>query len=102
MGEYMWRLRGGTSDPKKYLYEMEYEQDDAVHTGDLRYYSDMKTAAKAGKALDPASAENYWKGVPQNNRPQFEVLVRKATVKSRQELPPSPQDVMKRFWSGAR
>lgn len=97
VAKYLWKLRGKTSAPRKYLYTMEYDEADFIHAGDLRYYTVLKDAVKEGKPLEDATAARYWNG-PRAEAPQMEILVTKATVKSRIELPQTPADVMRKFF----
>ncbi|MES0150229.1 hypothetical protein NKJ95_23745 [Mesorhizobium sp. M0012] len=98
-----WETRGKSSRSRKYLYTMEYDENDVIHVGDLEHYSALKDLATAGKPLDDAAAEDYWKGTPRNDKPMVEMLVKKATVKSRLELPPTAADIMRKlFEDGAK
>ncbi|PBC21280.1 hypothetical protein CK226_20825 [Mesorhizobium sp. WSM4311] len=101
VAKYLWEFRGKTSDPRKYLYTMKYDEVDFIHAGDLRHYTVLKDAVKEGKPLEDATAARYWDGPPAE-APQMEILVTKATVKSRIELPQTPADVMRKFFEQAK
>ena len=66
---------------KKYLYELEIDEADIRHKGDLNHYSEAEVAAKLGKSFD--EVRKYCTGEPagpQFTGPRIEILVSKATV----------------------
>lgn len=86
-----WVLIGKTSHRKKYLYRIEYDEADRLHSGDLDHYSE---AMKVGASQEDsrAAALRYWSGQSHGAQPpRTEVLVRRGTVLSREEfVPPAP------------
>ena len=69
---------------KKFLYELEVDEADIRHTGDLNLYSAAKDSVAAGSSPD-AAINSYCKGEtapskPGDERPRREILVREARV----------------------
>jgi hypothetical protein len=67
---------------KRYLYELEIDEADICHKGDLNYYSEAVSAAKSGAPIEDAvskycAGENA--GAPYTE-PRVEILVSKAKV----------------------
>jgi hypothetical protein len=70
---------------KRYLYELEIDEADIRHKGDLNYYSEAVSAAKSGAPIEDAvskycAGENA--GAPYTE-PRVEILVSKAKVLSK-------------------
>jgi hypothetical protein len=73
----LWQLSG-----KKYLYELEIDESDIRHIGDLNYYSKAKDAAKSGAPFEDF-IRRYCGGEvagPPFTEPRLEILVSKARV----------------------
>lgn len=67
---------------KRYLYELEIDETDIRHRGDLNYYSEAETAAKLSTPFEDA-IRKYCTGLTAGQpftEPRIEILVSKATV----------------------
>lgn len=64
---------------KRRLYELEVDDDDINHRGDLNHYSDLSELDDGDPDCGRLVAA-YWSGQPSETNPSFEVLVSKATV----------------------
>jgi hypothetical protein len=70
---------------KRYLYELEIDEVDIRHKGDLNNYSEAETAAKSGKPFEDAVLR-YCRGEMAGKKytePRVEILVSEATVLGR-------------------
>lgn len=67
---------------KKYLYEVEIDDADIRHKGDVNQYSEAADAAKLNRPFEDAITK-YWNGDLAGqpySEPRMEILVSKATV----------------------
>lgn len=76
----LWRLSG-----KPYLYELEVEDSDIRHRGDLNFYTEALEAIREGNSPSEA-IEKYWSGetsVAPWTEPRIELLASQARVRRR-------------------
>jgi hypothetical protein len=73
---------------KKYLYKLEVDSGDILHTADLSYYTEIGEALHRGQSPD-AAIQAYATGAhfdpARHIKPRVEVLVRKAKILERFE-----------------
>lgn len=67
---------------KKYLYELEVDEADVRHKGDLNFYSEAVSSAMSGAPFTDA-IQSYWRGDNAGSpytQPRVEILVAQARV----------------------
>lgn len=61
-----------------FLYELEIDQDDIIHRGDLGFYEDIKSSGDG--VASQMAAKNYWSGNDHPSNSIIEILVPRALV----------------------